>query len=227
MATLALLFVLTGCIREVTTEWLLRETPQAESQAYDTAHTTQLMAVVAPYLHLNDGSTLSFDVQGAEAAGLSEEVISFAKAAVVGYNAAIASKQKAAVQSEAYTYPGGWVYVSPGDPGYGYIIYVRAVPDGLVLLLTWDGLQKGLSSSGSQELANWTAQLYRQSPSPERTYNDIGFLADPLSREINYHCIAYVYWNSYWSWVREHANPVNVRFSDYWSGATWWAWWID
>jgi hypothetical protein len=114
-----------------------------------------------------------------------------------------------------------WIYPQSGDAGYGYINYVKATNDGLELSLTWNGLKKGLGSGGATELAGWTAQLYQQIP--QRTYSSISFLVEPMSREINYHCIAYFTW----PWARERANPVNIRFSDYWSGATWWAWWID
>jgi hypothetical protein len=88
----------------------------------------------------------------------------------------------------ALTYQ-NWVFPSPGDPGYGYINYVKATKDGLELSLSWNGLKKGFGADGAKELAIWTAQLYAKIP--QKGFSSIDFLREPMGREINYHCIAY------------------------------------
>jgi len=120
----------------------------------------------------------------------------------------------------ALTYQ-NWIFPTSGDSSYGYINYIKATKDGLELSLSWNGLKKGLGSEGAKGLAIWTAQLYARIP--QRSFSSIDFLIEPIGREINYHCIAYFTW----PWTRDRANPVNIVFSDYWSGASWWAWWID
>ena len=219
VATLILGVLLTGCTGDLVGGAFLRD---QSDKVYDVAHVEFLMVAVNPYLQVNEDHILTFDIRGAKDASLSSEAIQFAEKVVGWNNEADASKSKSAssrLLPEAFKYK-EWIYPRSGDPGYGYILYIRATWDGLILLLDWNGLKKGLSVSGARQLANWTAQLYKQIP--QKKYSSISHLVGPMTSEIHYHCIAY-----FWPWTGGRPNPVNIRFSDYWSGAGWWFWWID
>ena len=98
----------------------------------------------------------------------------------------------APAQVEATVYPSN--YVS------GYIEYVRAVPDGMVIKLTPAGLSLGKIWDGASMLANWSRDLYYQDGGGSffgyRSVSD-------LAREIQLHC-----------WARN--NPVNAGLWDRW-----------
>lgn len=117
---------------------------------------------------------------------------------------------------------GATVYPQSGNPGWGDIEYITATSDGIVIKLTGTGLSRA-NGSGAWNVADEAAWLYRQVPIQYRPWYDIGWAREPLGREIRYHAAAY--WCC--SWLRGHANPVNARFSDYWSGLGSLMWWID
>ncbi|MBI1729733.1 hypothetical protein HY229_01530 [Candidatus Acetothermia bacterium] len=123
-----------------------------------------------------------------------------------------------AVTNDVYVYP------SVNDPSYDYISSVRVTSDGLVLYLRPKGIEKASSSwSGASDIAAWTVSMYSMVDAKLRPYPDIEFVKESLTKEIYYHAIAY----NTWPTLRNRANPINVHFSDYWSGKSGLIWWLN
>jgi predicted Rdx family selenoprotein len=107
-----------------------------------------------------------------------------------------------------------------GEPAYGLIQYVKVVSGGMEIKLTYKGLLRGfgISTSGAQQLAQMSIYYYGQAPLALRApWEDIGWTVPFLTREIACHCRAYFLLPI--TWIRNHANPVNVQFRSYLDGS--------
>lgn len=125
--------------------------------------------------------------------------------------------------AQAANVDGRTIYPGMPDPGYGFVEWLQATDDGVIVKLTWAGLAKARDEDGAREVATWVSELYMRLPPKAKRWWTIDWAINPLGREIRYHALAYQWWPQ----LSSRANPVNARFSDYWSGAGWWAWWID
>jgi hypothetical protein len=106
---------------------------------------------------------------------------------------------------------------APGDPAAPYIGSVTAVPDGVIILLTNDGLDKARECDGAAEIAALAKTLYDAIPESEKAAYQLDWTSQRLYDEIYGHA----FFNRLSSGIAgmgdiyERSNPINVVFADY------------
>ena len=103
---------------------------------------------------------------------------------------------------------------APGDPSAHYIGSITAVPDGVIILLTDDGLSKARDCGGPEAIAAMSQTLYDTIPSENRAEFQVDWTSQILFDEI--------YGHAFLNWlaggigdIHERSNPINVVFADY------------
>lgn len=104
-----------------------------------------------------------------------------------------------------------------GDPAAQYIGSVTAVPDGIVLLLTDDGLTKARECGGATEIAQMAAALYATIPDAEKADFQFDWGSQQLADEIYGHAFLNELSSGVpgMSDIFERSNPINIVFADY------------
>jgi hypothetical protein len=106
---------------------------------------------------------------------------------------------------------------SPGDPSAQYIGSVTAVPDGVVILLTDDGLTRARECGGPAEIAVMAQALYGALPADQQDAFQLDWTGEQLLDEIYGHAFLNRLSGGIgaFSDILERSNPINVVFADY------------
>lgn len=106
---------------------------------------------------------------------------------------------------------------APGDPSAQFIGSVTAVPDGVVLLLTDDGLSRARECGGPEEIAAMTQALYDAIPIEEKAEFQLDWTSETLMNEIYGHAFLNRLSGGIGDLgdIYERSNPINVVFADY------------
>ncbi len=106
---------------------------------------------------------------------------------------------------------------APGDPGAPYIGSVTAAPDGVIILLTDDGLAKARECGGPAEIALMAQALYDAIPTEEKAGFQLDWTSETLMNEIYGHAFLNELSGGVpgMGSIHERSNPINVVFADY------------
>ncbi len=100
------------------------------------------------------------------------------------------------------------------DPSAQYIGSVTAVPDGVVILLTDDGLSKARDCGGPEAIAAMSQTLYDTILTKDKAEFQLDWTSQVLFDEIYGH--AFLNWLSGGIGdIHERSNPINIVFADY------------
>ena len=104
-----------------------------------------------------------------------------------------------------------------GDPTGQYIGSVTAVPDGVVILLTDDGLSKARECGGATEIAQMAEALYATIPDDQKATFQLDWTSEQLADELYGHAFLNEISSGLGGLgnIHERSNPVNVVFADY------------
>jgi hypothetical protein len=105
----------------------------------------------------------------------------------------------------------------PGEPAAAWIASVTAVPDGVVLLLTEDGLSHARACGGAAEIATLAGELYATIPIEQRSTFALDWTSQALIDEIYGHAFLADLSAGVpgMAAIHERANPINIEFADY------------
>lgn len=103
------------------------------------------------------------------------------------------------------------------DPAHLSIASVTAVPDGVIILLTQNGLDKARECGGAAEIAHLTATLYATIPANQKAPYRLDWNDPALEDEIYAHAFAENLSGQLGGLgsIYERANPINIAFADY------------
>jgi hypothetical protein len=106
---------------------------------------------------------------------------------------------------------------APGDPSAQYIGSVTAAPDGVIILLTDDGLARARECGGPAEIAAMAQALYDAIPTEEKAGFQLDWTSETLMNEIYGHAFLNELSGGVpgMGSIHERSNPVNVVFADY------------
>ena len=106
---------------------------------------------------------------------------------------------------------------SSSDPSAQYIGSVTAVPDGVVLLLTDDGLAKARDCGGPAEIAAMTQALYDALPAGQKADFQLDWTGEQLLDEIYGHAFLNRISGGIGGLgdIHDRSNPINIVFADY------------
>lgn len=104
-----------------------------------------------------------------------------------------------------------------GDPSARYIGSVTAVPDGVIILLTDDGLAKARDCAGPETIAAMAQALYDEIPTEEKAAFQLDWTSETLMDEIYGHAFLNRLSGGIGDLgnIHERSNPINVVFADY------------
>ncbi|MEZ4533066.1 MAG: hypothetical protein R2855_18885 [Thermomicrobiales bacterium] len=105
----------------------------------------------------------------------------------------------------------------PDDPSAQYIGSVTALPDGIVILLTNDGLDKARDCGGPETIAALAQSLYASIPIEERAEFQLDWSSATLMNEIYGHAFLNRLSEGIGAFggIYERSNPINIVFADY------------
>lgn len=103
------------------------------------------------------------------------------------------------------------------DLAHPYIASVTAVPDGIIILLTQNGLDKARECGGAADIAHLTAALYATIPANQKVSYQLDWNDPALEDEIYAHAFAENLSGELGGLgsIYERANPINIAFADY------------
>lgn len=103
------------------------------------------------------------------------------------------------------------------DPSTAYIGSVTAVPDGVIILLTDDGLEKARACGGAAEIARMAETLYATIPDTQKADFQLDWKSQQLVDEIYGHAFLDQLSSGLGGLgdMHERSNPINIVFADY------------
>jgi len=103
------------------------------------------------------------------------------------------------------------------DPSAQYIGSVTAVPGGVVILLTNDGLDKARECGGPETIASMAQELYGTISDSEKADYQLDWTSETLMNEIYGHAFLNRLSSGIGGMgdIYERSNPINVVFADY------------
>jgi hypothetical protein len=106
---------------------------------------------------------------------------------------------------------------APGDPSARYIGSVTAVSDGVVILLTDDGLASARECGGPNAIAAMAHALYETIPTDLRADFQLDWTSERLYDEIYGHAFLNRLLGGIGALdvIHERTNPINIVFADY------------
>lgn len=103
------------------------------------------------------------------------------------------------------------------DPSAQYIGSVTATPDGVIILLTDDGLTKARECDGPAAIAAMAQALYATIPADQVADYQLDWTGQQLYDEIYGHAFVSQLTGGIGAFgdIHERANPINIVFADY------------
>jgi hypothetical protein len=103
------------------------------------------------------------------------------------------------------------------DPSGQYIGSVTAVSDGVVILLTDDGLSKARECGGAAEIAQMAEALYATIADDQKAVFQLDWTSEQLADELYGHAFLNEISSGLGGLgnIHERSNPINVVFADY------------